>query len=175
MLAFGICRRRPLSICWRTASFQRLRGNAAQHHRRWQASLMQMRITRSTSPPSIRPVRRGEHLKPDWRRANCLFCLQETTTLLPRALSQAAVRRSDPRLSPAGSGPAPACAAIGGLPCRRPVRTVPDTTTRQRRAKHTPSPACSTRRINEKLLERISRIGHGMVTIFTIKLCSGSP
>jgi len=35
-------------------------------------------------------------------------------------------------------------AAIGGLPCRRAVHTVPDTT-RRRRAKHTPGPACGTR------------------------------
>lgn len=112
MLAFGICRRRPLSTCWRTASFQWLCGNAVQHHRRWQASLMQMRITRSTSSPNILPVRRGEHLKSDWRRANCLFCLQGTTTLLPRALSKAAVRRSGPLLSPVGSGPARACACL---------------------------------------------------------------
>jgi hypothetical protein len=49
-------------------------------------------------------------------------------------------------LSPAGSGPVPACAAIGGLPCRPAVHTIPNTT-RQHHAKYTPNPAYSTQHI----------------------------
>lgn len=47
-------------------------------------------------------------------------------------------------LSPAGSGPMPTCAAIGG-PSYRPA--VHPNTTRQHHAKYTPNPAYSTQHI----------------------------
>src|ERR1700722_11572817 len=67
-----------------------------------------------------------------------------------------------PNIHAAGSGSVPACAAIGGLPCRPARPTLPNTnrqhhtkntphplpnTTRQHHAKYTPNPAYSTQHI----------------------------
>ena len=60
----------------------------------------------------------------------------ELTAFLPAGVDDPTSRPSY-HLSRAASGPVPACAATGGLPCGRAVHTVPDTA-RRCRAKHTP-------------------------------------